>query len=87
MLMSTDSTTPGRPDKPYPDFPLYAHKTGRWAKKICGRTHFFGPWANWQEALRRYLAEREDLEAGRRPRRRETASRRGFFPASRFAGS
>lgn len=33
-----------RPAKPYPDFPLFAHPTGYWAKKIKGRLHYFGQW-------------------------------------------
>jgi integrase len=70
-MSTTDSTTKPRPAKPDPNFPLYAHKSGRWAKKICGKTHFFGPWRDPDGALRRYLAERSDLENGRKPRQDE----------------
>jgi integrase len=72
MSITQDSTTSTRPAKPYPDFPLYAHATGRWAKKIRGQTRFFGPWRDWQAALRTYLADKDDLEAGRRPKRSPT---------------
>lgn len=68
-MPSANSTTSSRPAKPYPDFPLYAHASGRWAKKIHGRTHFFGPWRSPHEALARYLADKNDLEAGRTPQR------------------
>ena len=62
-----DFTTREKPRKPYPAFPLYAHASGRWAKKIRGKTHFFGPWVDYQAALAKYLSLREDLEAGRQP--------------------
>jgi hypothetical protein len=59
-----------KPEKPRPDFPLYAHATKRWAKKIRGKTHFFGPWADPDAALRNYVKQRDDLEAGRVPRQK-----------------
>lgn len=41
---STRSRKSGKPAKPYPTFPLYAHSSGRWAKKVSGKTMFFGRW-------------------------------------------
>ncbi|MSR56894.1 MAG: hypothetical protein EXS05_04395 [Planctomycetaceae bacterium] len=35
-----------KPEKPYPGFPLFAHQTGRWAKKIRQQIHFFGRWGS-----------------------------------------
>jgi integrase len=58
----------GKPAKPYPEFPLTAHPTGRWCKKILGKLHYFGPWADPQGALDKYLSEKDTLHAGRVPR-------------------
>jgi integrase len=57
-----------KPDKPYPDFPLFPHAAGVWAKKIRGKLHYFGPWSDPDGALAKYNAEREALHAGKRPR-------------------
>ena len=51
--------------KPYADFPLTAHPNGQWYKRIKGKLYYFGTDAD--EALQRYLAQRDDLYAGRRP--------------------
>ena len=70
-----------RPKKPYPEFPLTPHVGGAWMKKIRGKIHYFGRWANyvngklvriegdgWKEALEKYKAQADDLHAGRTPR-------------------
>ena len=56
-----------RPNKPYPDYPLFAHASGRWAKKIKGKLHYFGYWSkgvSWQQALDQFIAERDYLFLG-----------------------
>ncbi len=67
MPKSTQNRGKVKPQKPRPDFPLFAHNNGLWAKKILGRLHYFGPWADPEAALRRYLNEKDDLHAGRTP--------------------
>jgi len=48
-----------KPDKPSPDFPLYAHASGKWAKKIDGRIVYFGRWEDPDGALQAYQKSKE----------------------------
>lgn len=57
-----------KPKKPYPSFPFTAHPNGQWCKKIRGRVHFFGVWAEPEVAVERYHALAVDLHADRTPR-------------------
>ena len=60
-----------KPSKPYPDFPLYAHSSGKWAIVIKDRatqkrkTFYFRSWDDPEGALEDYLASKKDILAGR----------------------
>ncbi|HTU19239.1 MAG TPA: tyrosine-type recombinase/integrase [Gemmataceae bacterium] len=63
------SPKPAKPDKPSADFPLFAHASGQWAKKVKGRIYYFGSWSDPLAALEKYNQVKGDLEAGKEPTR------------------
>jgi integrase len=67
MANSIGNSASCKPEKPYPEFPLFAHANGRWAKKIRQRLHYFGKWDNWQAAYEKYEYEIPFLLQGKTP--------------------
>jgi integrase len=58
-----------RIEKPHKDYPLTPHRhSGRWCKKVRGKIHYFGKLDDPQAALELWLAQKDDLLAGRTPR-------------------
>jgi hypothetical protein len=76
-MSDSDSTTapaPGKPVKlikPYPEFPLFAHAAGVWAKETRGRLVYFGPWEDPDGALNEIRGAK-----GRAARRAQAPARR-----------
>lgn len=64
------TSKPAAYPKPRPDFPLTPHVRARqWCKKVKGRIIYFGRLDDPEAALNKWLDERDDLLAGRTPRR------------------
>lgn len=53
--------------KPYPEFPLTPHASGRWRKVYRGTAYWFGPLYDWEAALDRYKHDWPYIIAGKRP--------------------
>lgn len=57
------SAKPAKPEKPYPTFPLSAHASGKWCKKVRGKLFYFGNWADPDAALNEWLANEDVIRA------------------------
>jgi hypothetical protein len=76
---------PSRPTKPYPEFPLTPHPTGRWCKKIKGKLYYFGSTADgWEKALQTFKEQIDDIQAGRTPEARNKGGLRFLELCNRF---
>jgi integrase len=53
-----------KPSKPWPDFPLTPHASGKWRKKIRGHSYYFGRWEDPHGALEEYEQKKHYLMAG-----------------------
>src|SRR5437870_9491716 len=78
---------PVKPSKPYPEFPLTAHPAGYWCKKIRGKLHYFGAWADPDGALAKYLEQETPCMRDVNPARTRTPRRSKTWPTRTFTKS
>lgn len=57
-----------KPDAPYDGFPLYAHASGRWAKKVNKKTRFYGRWGTMVAGM---IVWADDIDATARKAKAE----------------
>ena len=69
LSKKTQSKKPAKPDKPYPEFPLTPHGSGKWCKKVRGKIYYFGSWDDPNGAIQEWLAVRDELLGGADPNR------------------
>ena len=67
MAESNVSHRKNKIQKLYPDFPLFPHATGRWCKKIRGKSHYLGKWDDPQGALEKFNIQWPYLSKGLQP--------------------
>lgn len=60
-----------RPDKPHPDYPLFANQNGQWCKKVKGKPYYFGKWADDPKGITFYRLRHTFKTLGKRARDRE----------------
>ncbi len=61
------SKRPPKPAKPRADFPLFPHQSGQWAKKVRGKLHYFGVWADPKAAEAKWERDKLALLSGEEP--------------------
>jgi integrase len=60
-------TKPPKPSKPRRDYPLFAHASGQWAKKVQGKVYYFGVWSDPIAAEAKWERDKLAILEGRNP--------------------
>lgn len=64
--MAKKSLTKGaKPSKPRRDYPLTAHPSGQWCKRVNGKLYYFGKWDDPQAAEEKWEARKHAILNGR----------------------
>lgn len=67
VIISQRGRKAKKPSKPRRDYPLFAHGSGQWAKKVQGKLYYFGTWDDPRAAEAKWDRDREALLDGRNP--------------------